>query len=455
MMARWYAAFRCVGQPEVILTQIAQKVRNDDLGRFVPRVHFERGIHRHKRQEFYLCLAIDSPMPGQVPPQVEGLLALSCLAGPNRAAGRPLQHFTRDQIQPFVGAGADVQDYARRIQRSQIVALPVEDPFGPMDGAATDPEDVADLVGRTARFDRLLLWLSAAGGGSMPTFQQACRTLGLVEPGLETWQILRRLRLLGHLETSPDGARWSVAPTVLTCIAGAADTLVLCGARDEAMRTALRRAWRVEDIVQQDGGGPATVLIHGPIEMVMAAMREQGTTALPPPDCAAERLAELLPPIEGWIQALDQLHGIVPTLHDVRRFDGSDFVDVPFVGRAGLYELQLPEHQAQAPTPPRYTLYYDASRDRWLRGDWYGLRYVARCADGGACEVEWDREAGRLSVPDGWRWPELYERALVLASGRLPARHGERLVYNAITPRLVDLFTPKLRLRVQEAITRA
>ena len=76
------------------------------------------------------------------------------------------------------------------------------------------------------------------------------------------------------------------------------------------------------------------------------------------------------------------------------------------------------------------------------------MRFLALQVAGDQCPVQYDGETGRFAVPAAWRWPELYERSLVLASGRLPKRRDEWIIYESVSCRLVELLTPKLSLSV-------
>jgi hypothetical protein len=69
---------------------------------------------------------------------------------------------------------------------------------------------------------------------------------------------------------------------------------------------------------------------------------------------------------------------------------------------------------------------------------------------GARATLHYDEDSGQLAIPWGWRWPELYERLLVLASGRLPRLRGPWLVYDAITPQVLDVLTTKLDLDIGE-----
>jgi hypothetical protein len=358
--------------------------------------------------------------------------------------------FTREEIRQTVSAEVNVEDYARRIYYSRLENALSEDPF---DVIHNTPEhgDKESAVEQTELYNHLLYWLSAVGSGSLVTFQTACHTLGWSQNGTEPRRILRHLRLLGHLECSRDGTHWSVAPPVLTRRSHppVEETYILCGGRDAILLECLRARTVIEEAPQPWGNGPAAVYIRGDgYHLVHNVTKPDPGFRLQVIDNTAERLASLLPPIEAWLEMLQVLTGITPHLFDVRRFDGSEFVDDAFDNKSGLYELWQPSKDKQSQSRPKYTLFYDADRGCWLRGDWYGLRYLASVLKGELCEVQYDQNMGCLAVPEGRRWPELYERILVLASGCLPVHRGGWLLYKAIGPSLVDALQPKLHLQL-------
>jgi hypothetical protein len=93
-------------------------------------------------------------------------------------------------------------------------------------------------------------------------------------------------------------------------------------------------------------------------------------------------------------------------------------------------------------------VFYDAERGVFLRGDWYGLRCLAHLREGLACPAYYDVLSARLALPMAWRPPEIYERALVLSSGRLPERRGGWLWYDDIELDLITLLAVKLNLEL-------
>ena len=97
-------------------------------------------------------------------------------------------------------------------------------------------------------------------------------------------------------------------------------------------------------------------------------------------------------------------------------------------------------------------LYLDQPNQRWLRGDWYGLRFLAYDSVGLDFEVTYDSSTNNLLIPVDERWPMLYERALVLASGSLPGRaeNPKWLRYSGVSSELVYLLAEKLNVSITE-----
>jgi hypothetical protein len=225
-------------------------------------------------------------------------------------------------------------------------------------------------------------------------------------------------------------------------------TYILCGQRSDELLRWLARHATVSTRSDEQGEAPPIVTLS--VEDCTVLARALATAPLPAlPHLAgfvALDIARLLPPLEAWIATLPVLHGVEPALFDTRRFDGAEFVSTIFRRHSGFYQLMSEGRDGTAAGRPNYTAYYDAATDRWLRGDWYGLRYLSRYLAGDTCPVSYDPETARLAVPTDWRFPEIYERALVLASGQLPSLNGRWLVYDSISTSLLDELMGKLRL---------
>src|SRR5262249_17762997 len=95
--------------------------------------------------------------------------------------------------------------------------------------------------------------------------------------------------------------------------------------------------------------------------------------------------AQLLPDWRGWLTSLRRYEGRDLGKFDLtERLECGDWVGSPLyfdeaekriVGPTGMYRLS---RDAQARPP--VTAFFDAERQIIVRGDWYGLRFVARRA---------------------------------------------------------------------------
>jgi hypothetical protein len=173
-MSRWYAAYPYVGpkRPDTVAEQVTALVRNNDLGQVLPLVRFERGA----KGQFYVFLAVESETPGELPPQLSELrehpILQRLLPGDG---GARFASFDLDKIKTMVGGEISVQDYARRLSRPLLEPPVFADPFPPDDGANDAAADA--LLAQNQRYDRLLVWLSAAGSGSLTVALRACQAL--------------------------------------------------------------------------------------------------------------------------------------------------------------------------------------------------------------------------------------------------------------------------------------
>jgi hypothetical protein len=266
---------------------------------------------------------------------------------------------------------------------------------------------------------------------------------------------LRGLRLLGHIETSSNRSHWSIAPSVLVKreVADNGEEYFLCGARDTYLIQQLRALAEVSEYPQLYGHAPATISVRiNAIERV----REHFSNSMNHLHIAgnvAYQLAQRLPPLVGWMDTLQLLPGVSPYQFIVRRFTGTSFEEEPFdPDRSGMYELWRDEppkpSMSSRSVRPDYILFYHAEKQRWLRGDWYGMRFLALQFLQKHCPIYYNSALRQLVIPQDWHWPELFERVLVLASGRLPRYEKRRLIYESISQRLLDELTPRLNLTI-------
>jgi hypothetical protein len=178
---------------------------------------------------------------------------------------------------------------------------------------------------------------------------------------------------------------------------------------------------------------------------------------------AAERLAALLPDIKEWAKTLGLVEGLTPPdVVEQWNLSSAQFDEQPAFrigaggrcsGPAGLYRLTYGE----APRAYQLTVFFDPGAPagrQVLRGEWYGLRFLALRHTGKYVKAMWREEnGGILAVPYRQRWPLLYERALVLASGFLPYRNPENglLYYYGVPRTLAEEVAEHLGVEVEMA----
>ena len=445
-MPRWYAVFQHRGRPAETLEMISQCIRRDNLSQAVSRISVEKRANRYG--EFYFALGIDSDVQGEPPESLDHFLTIPLFKRPQPGFRTRFEPFAHEQLRSMMGSEQTIEDIARVLRYARSGDLAPDDPFAdPHDGA--EPQDNTTLD-RTQGYDRLLTWISAMGSGSLAQFRAACVVLGLSAPQDGSGRILRRLRLLGHIETSPDGRRWSVTPTALVQNGVDTDQMFLAGARDAALLTTLRMYGNVEEIPMERGDAPSHVAVHLGDPRMLAFI-----DALRPLDAgrAGERIANVLSDLDGWATTLQRVAGVHPEMFDLRQYDGTTFIDVPNASEGGLYAFYEPSPAGFAEGELKFTLYRDHLTGHWLRGDWYGLRYLAERRRRGASglPVRYDPANGRLAILRDHRWPELYERTIVLASGRLPVINGPWLNYLCVSRTLLERLAVLLHLDIIES----
>ena len=315
-------------------------------------------------------------------------------------------------------------------------------------------------------FDRFLQWLSAAGEGRWESFLRVARILGVAADAPNARRLFRRLVLLGHLESSPDGRAWSIAPPVVVRSAAQLQSAFWCGCRSGSLLQSLPTLWQVSDPVPQpDGFGPAMRPIVLPTErgdQWLSASTEPPTWHTPSwGGPVAERLAALLPHIDEWVKTLQPIATLTPP-DAVEQWDlaSASFLNAPGFridptgrchGTTGLYRLAFGE----APSVYHLTVFLDSTSPpgrQLLRGEWYGLRFLALHRCGKYLKAVWsDADDGTLAILVRQRWPLLYERALVLASGLLPdnTTNGRYLYYRGVPLALAQSVADQLGVKVE------
>ncbi len=441
-MSVWYAGFLCNRHRDELISTLSRAIARNDLGDIVPVMQVERRAGR----QFYLFLGINTEIPGVWPSAADALTRPGLL--PNNRLGP----FTQDQIRGMCSGDIDVHRYASALRYWRAPAEPYDDPFAgdePIEEAETRQEQI---MSATQRYDQLLLWLSAAGSGSWQSFRAAFDDLGLSTVSSTARRAGRRLRLLGHLELSPDGSRWWATPPAVVRVDWSQDeTYTLCGARDSTLLATLDRMAEVE-VLPQHGLAPATVRIRAINGGALVdSLPRWGDDERMEVIASTAAFATHLPSLEEWKASLQPI-SIHPEMFELKRFDGERFVDAPFDGESGFYEFSPMSGTRGGTNRPHYNLFYDRRSSSWLRGDWYGLRFLALYECGEPSRVLYNPALARLAVPVVWRWPEIYERALVLASGKLPVRQGSWLVYESVAQQSAEALRLKLGLEMEEFV---
>ena len=329
----------------------------------------------------------------------------------------------------------------------QYRQMEYEDPGDPFDQSdAWQPQKASPESSPLA--ERFLHWLSIIGEGTWEGFNQACNALKVAQDNQEVRSVLRRLILLGHLDLSGDGSRWSVSPTVLVRFPDNPDSGFLAGRRTESF---LRRVREFCDMTPQSYySSPPRIDLNSGVAETTAALEitDAGATST--------QLAALLPYLNEWKDSLQSLDNLKVTSYGIEKWQSGSFQtcdtvydrDGIYYGEPGMYRISLEGDR----TGRNMTLFFDEPAQRWIRGDWYGLRFLSLEAGPARMEAVYDSGAGEFLIPASQRWPLLYERVLTLASGMLPGRtaNPDWLSYPRIPLDLAKVLCRKLNVNLME-----
>lgn len=439
-MERKYIAVRTVGNPEYVLDRIRQAVQSENRTRIIPAVKFER----RARGEFYFFLA----MEGQGVDFLD--LVRTIFAQWNLPGNIIPALLTPDEIKSMVSQTELETHSLNALTYKSLWSSDFSDPFDLSDVSFNTENTDDTLLGE--RFDQLIYWLSANAEGTWQTFARVCSVLQLVDGLKAARSIFRRLKLLGYIESSDDGQRWSICPTALVQCAADRDVYFLTGQQSPKVIKHLKEHYDVETLPQWNFQRPSCVRVNGIFTDDVALngfnIVHAGTVSV--------QLAELLPDLEGWKDILPAIDRLSTTTYNIEIWNGRKYIQCDnfserngrYCGDSGLYRLtkQAKNNHYQI------VLYFDKPNQRWLRGDWYGLRFLAYHSARRQFEVKYDSRTNEVLIPVEEHWPLLYERGLVLASGMLPARdqNFRWLKYTNISKELVQLLAEKLSITITE-----
>lgn len=441
MIERRYVGVQTVGRTAQVLERIRQVVRSCNQTHAIPIIKVEKKA----RGQFYIFLAIEGVEGTRLPDPIAYILKLAGLTG------RQYWPLTLSEIKYMVSA-AEVETYGfSALSYKPLWDKDVGDPYDLSVDATFRSETEDAQLGE--KYNQLLYWLSATAEGSWEAFVRTCVALGLADDSKYARRIFRRLILLGHIECSKDGADWAICPPALVLCPSKSGVGFLCGQRTPKLLKIIEGFWTVAEYPQLDNQGPSRIEVtyepstEGVLQLTSGvALHVTGT--------ASTRLAELLPDVEGWKDTLTSIEKLNTTNCSVERWDGSQYAQCldfyqrgdEYVGEPGLYRLTREANSY------RMVLYFDCNRQKWLKGDWYGLRFLVYRDAGQDCEAVYRANTNELMIPTAERWPLLYERALVLATGQLPrpADNQKWLRYEGVSGELAQPLASRLGVVMKE-----
>ncbi len=454
MTQLWYQAYQTYGNRAEIVARLSTAITRNGLNEWVARLCYEKAHPQApQRESFYLFLGFNTEVKGQLPPTVQARVE-------HLGLGPCLGLVEYADIRTMVIGDLDSMEYAapqsrQRQAQSDLSTLrrTVANGFGTLNqrfvkraSTSADPAPAPSPSPPNSPhrevFNQLLYWLSSKGEGSWEQFRQVCRTLGLTsEAGWSAHRIMRRLRLLGHVEYRhhPKPRRWWIAPPCLVLRSHTSDGCVayLAGQRTPSLLDSLRQRANLSRESQAHLGAPDWVGLTS--DSLDQARHLTESTPLRWAGDAAHHLSQCLPDVTGY-QATLQTLPTAPVLskYSVRRWCQGNWEQVGLPSASGLYELQA------TATAYKKTFFYEATSDRWFEGDWYGLRFLSLHHAGQRCPVRYDSATGQLALPTAHRWPDWYERALVLASGRLPSEENGWLHFEGVSSHTATMLIEKL-----------
>jgi hypothetical protein len=437
-MERWYIGFRTRNSPVDLTQNLGRLVRQNGLGDFITRACYERRSGHKRISEYYYFVGVVSDEKGLIPDEKYHALHNTFYQLGVRDSGIYVYY---DEIQPM--ASKEIEAFnIRQIKMVQLDRYLPNDPFDFTAYAEDSPHSTEDT--RPA-FNQLLFCLSAYGRGTWQQFRTMCAELGIDSTGEYARRVSRSLRSLGHIELSRDGQNWFAAPSCLVQVESGDQQYhaFVAGQRSSRLLEMLQQETHIMTAAQPYGKAPEQVLVTFPNESAARAFTDDCSRQHHPIYLAGHaglRMASILPSLDEW-EVSQPMPSIVKGNYRFERWVDGDLESVPLPRETGMYRLT---HNSERFEHPQLTLYYNADTDTWRRADWYGIRFLALRRTGTSCDVHYDSARRELAVALEQRWPDLYERSLVLASGRLPHFHNDHAIYSNITVAQAHILASKL-----------
>ena len=425
--------------PAYIFDRISQAVQAENLTKAIPAVKFEKGA----KGEFYYFFALE----GQ---QLDFLDVVQTIFAQWGVPGTIIRELLEPEAIKSMASGELETHSLNAIPYTSLWSNDAGDPFDLSETTFKEEESVYNSLAE--RYDQLLYWLSTNAEGTWQTFEKICSILQLAGDVKDARSIFRSLILLGYIQSSDNGQKWSICPTALVKCAADPRACFLTGQQTPKLIEYLKEHWEVEALPRLSYQAPSCVKVNG---IFTDDVTLNGFNIVHAGNVSVQ-LAELLPDLEGWKDLLPAIDRLSTTTYNIEIWNGRKYMQCDnfyernerYYGESGLYRLTKKAENNHY----QIVLYFDEPNQRWLRGDWYGLRFLAFNSAGQQFEIKYDSSANELLIPSEEHWPLLYERALVLASGMLPARdkNFRWLKYTNITNELVQLLAEKLSITIGE-----
>ncbi|MGD9818028.1 MAG: hypothetical protein AB7V04_04930 [Desulfomonilaceae bacterium] len=449
-MSEWkYLVLRKVGnfsQRQLICANIKRHVERRGISTIFPQIKYERS----KQIEYYLGLAMDAGVLPDGEAERQGREILSLCVGADALNPNTCWIVAADEAKSLLTGAVGTEKIAASIkyQRRQPQETPSTENLLALEESPNRDSCKPDEA-ESEKYSKLLYWCSAVGSGRLDRFRDAVEILGLDQEWGGAWSILRKFVLLGHLEF--DGGRnfkWAVLkPTVFSQLADDVH-LILVGQRNPSILKYLADQSHVN--VKMQVGGPPLCLIDK-----SSACPDYGRFSISENlGNAAEQLCNNLPDLDQWSQMLPKWEEIDLSRYTIEEYDPSDDSFGRRPRSAGfspftMYRFQIDQFKQRITTHAMY----DEDQKKWICGDFYGLRFLARARNGYA-RCLFSKETQELYIPVEDRWPMPYERALVLAGGLLPLKlrdtnNRNMLIYTGITADFAIRMSNLLNLQME------
>lgn len=440
-MERRYIPIRAFGRPIQVFEHIRRILQAEKLTRAIPAVKFEKGAHK----EFFIFLTVQGQETTNFLHQLQTIFTRWNLKG-----NIFYEFCSYDDIKSMVSRGEIETHSLNALKYTSSWSNDTGDPFDLSD-AVSNIKDLNNVLIHE-KYDQLVHWLSASAEGTWQTFVRVCNILQLAKDVKEARSIFRRLILLGYIESSENGQKWSICPTTLVQCTTDQNVYILTGQQTPMLVEQFMKHYEVELLPQPNYQGPSCVRVNG----VFTGDVALNGFNIVPAGTVSVQLAQLLPDLKGWKNILPVIDRLSTTTYNIEIWNGKKYMQCDnfyerngrYCGDSGLYRLTKKAEDNHY----QIVLYFDEPNQRWLRGDWYGLRFLAYDSAERDFEARYDSSTNEILIPVEEHWPLLYERALVLASGMLPAenKNSKWLKYSGVSSELAQLLTDKLNTAITE-----